>query len=71
VLVRRLARDVARPGGVAHDENIGCRDSWRVSSSDSPLCRRDGDVQVMTSADSRLAAISKVVRVRVEGSKTG
>src|SRR5688572_3605459 len=59
-------------------------DSWRttkmsaciadrfatVSSSDSPLLAEDAEMlRLMTSADSRLAAISKVVRVRVEGSK--
>src|SRR5436190_3976158 len=41
-----------------------------VSSSDSPLlCDETAMLRLMTSADSRLAAISKVVRVRVEGSK--
>src|SRR3989440_2231533 len=41
-----------------------------VSSSDSPLvCEDTAMLRLMTSAESRLAAISKVVRVRVEGSK--
>src|SRR6185369_14371884 len=41
-----------------------------VSSRDSPLVAEDTAIfRLMTSADSRLAAISKVVRVRVEGSK--
>src|SRR5882724_296172 len=41
-----------------------------VSSSDSPLvCEEMAIFRLMTSAESRLAAISKVVRVRVEGSK--
>src|SRR6185436_9420246 len=41
-----------------------------VSSSDSPLdCELTATFRLMTSADSRLAAISKVVRVRVEASK--
>src|SRR5919108_4995949 len=41
-----------------------------VSSSDSPLvCDDTVMFRLMTSADRRLAAISKVVRVRVEGSK--
>src|SRR5262245_16886335 len=41
-----------------------------VSSSDSPLvCELTEMFRLMTSADRRLAAISKVVRVRVEGSK--
>src|ERR1700716_1325312 len=41
-----------------------------VSSSDSPLdCDETAMLRLMTSAESRLAAISKVVRVRVEGSK--
>src|SRR4029079_19055676 len=41
-----------------------------VSSSDSPLVADDtAMLRLMTSAESRLAAISKVVRVRVEGSK--
>src|ERR1700741_5664746 len=59
-------------------------DSWRtmkmsaciaerlatVSSSDSPLVADETTMfRLMTSAESRLAAISKVVRVRVEGSK--
>src|SRR5574339_518621 len=59
-------------------------DSWRttkisaciadrldtVSSSDSPLVAEDTEMfRLMTSADRRLAAISNVVRVRVEGSK--
>src|SRR6185295_1136728 len=59
-------------------------DSWRttkmsacmadkfatVSSSDSPLVADDTVMfRLITSADRRLAAISKVVRVRVEGSK--
>src|SRR3982751_5056486 len=41
-----------------------------VSSSDSPLLSDDTAIfRLMTSAERRLAAISKVVRVRVEGSK--
>src|SRR5258706_1510964 len=41
-----------------------------VSSSDSPFdCELTEMLRLMTSADRRLAAISKVVRVRVEGSK--
>src|SRR5688572_2586662 len=41
-----------------------------VSSSDSPLVADDTVMlRLITSADRRLAAISKVVRVRVEGSK--
>src|SRR5688572_25859995 len=41
-----------------------------VSSSDSPLvCDEMAMFRLMTSADRRLAAISKVVRVRVDGSK--
>src|SRR5919197_1457796 len=41
-----------------------------VSRSDSPLvCEESAMFRLMTSADSRFAAISKVVRVRVEGSK--
>jgi hypothetical protein len=41
-----------------------------VSSTDSPLvCDETLMARLMTSADSRLAAISNVVRVRVEGSK--
>src|SRR3990170_4440139 len=41
-----------------------------VSSSDSPLvCELTAMFRLMTSAERRLAAISKVVRVRVEGSK--
>src|SRR5687768_16983669 len=41
-----------------------------VSSSDSPLlCEDTAMFRLMTSAERRLAAISKVVRVRVEGSK--
>src|SRR2546430_13616984 len=41
-----------------------------VSSSDSPLvCEESAMLRLMTSAERRLAAISKVVRVRVEGSK--
>src|SRR5688572_16285708 len=41
-----------------------------VSSSDSPLVADDTAMfRLMTSADRRLAAISNVVRVRVEGSK--
>src|SRR3954471_12414453 len=41
-----------------------------VSRSDSPLvCDETAMFRLMTSADRRLAAISKVVRVRVEGSK--
>src|SRR5262245_56381666 len=41
-----------------------------VSSSDSPLVAEEtAMLRLMTSAESRLAAISKVVRVRVEGSK--
>src|SRR5262245_28473680 len=41
-----------------------------VSSSDSPLVAEDtAMLRLITSAESRLAAISKVVRVRVEGSK--
>src|SRR5882724_11374892 len=41
-----------------------------VSSSDSPLvCEEMAIFRLMTSAESRLAAISKVVRVRVDGSK--
>src|SRR5688500_18430961 len=59
-------------------------DSWRtmkmsaciadrlatVSRSDSPLVAEDTVMfRLITSADRRLAAISKVVRVRVEGSK--
>src|SRR6267378_2411634 len=41
-----------------------------VSRSDSPLvCEDSAMLRLMTSADSRFAAISKVVRVRVEASK--
>src|SRR4029079_19313830 len=41
-----------------------------VSSSDSPLVADETAMfRLMTSAESRYAAISKVVRVRVEGSK--
>src|SRR6185295_15425409 len=41
-----------------------------VSSSDSPLlCEETATFRLMTSAERRLAAISKVVRVRVEASK--
>src|SRR5690349_1437875 len=41
-----------------------------VSSSDSPLvCEETAIFKLMTSAERRLAAISNVVRVRVEGSK--
>src|SRR6185503_7015329 len=41
-----------------------------VSSRDSPLVAEDTAMfRLITSADRRLAAISKVVRVRVEGSK--
>src|ERR687888_2291901 len=41
-----------------------------VSRSDSPLvCEESAMFRLMTSADRRFAAISKVVRVRVEGSK--
>ena len=41
-----------------------------VSSSDSPLLADEAEMfRLMTSADSRLAAISNVVRVRVEFSK--
>src|SRR5205809_2023336 len=41
-----------------------------VSSSDSPLdCELTAMLRLITSADRRLAAISNVVRVRVEGSK--
>src|SRR5437879_8270938 len=41
-----------------------------VSSSDSPLvCEESAMLRLMTSAERRFAAISKVVRVRVEGSK--
>src|SRR3954470_9879772 len=41
-----------------------------VSRSDSPLlCEETAMFRLMTSAESRLAAISKVVRVRVDGSK--
>src|SRR3954469_7452609 len=41
-----------------------------VSSSDSPLvCEEAAIFRLITSADSRFAAISKVVRVRVDGSK--
>src|SRR6266849_1146672 len=41
-----------------------------VSRSDSPLvCEDSAMLRLMTSAERRLAAISKVVRVRVEGSK--
>src|SRR5919204_5711873 len=41
-----------------------------VSSSDSPLvCEESAMFRLITSADRRFAAISKVVRVRVEGSK--
>src|SRR2546428_593751 len=41
-----------------------------VSSSDSPLVADEAAMfRLMTSAERRLAAISKVVRVRVEGSK--
>src|SRR5690242_20374397 len=41
-----------------------------VSSSDSPLlCEDTAILRLMTSADRRFAAISNVVRVRVEGSK--
>src|SRR3954471_8462824 len=41
-----------------------------VSRSDSPLvCEEAAILRLMTSADRRLAAISKVVRVRVDGSK--
>src|SRR4051812_30155957 len=41
-----------------------------VSRSDSPFdCEDTAMLRLMTSAESRLAAISKVVRVRVEGSK--
>src|SRR5215470_568605 len=41
-----------------------------VSSSDSPLvCEETAMLRLITSADRRLAAISKVVRVRVDGSK--
>src|SRR5439155_7796371 len=41
-----------------------------VSSSDSPLvCEEAAMFRLMTSAERRFAAISKVVRVRVEGSK--
>jgi hypothetical protein len=43
---------------------------FTVSSTDSPLLvDMRSAFMLMTSADSRLAAISKVVRVRVEGSK--
>src|SRR3989442_10690932 len=42
-----------------------------VSSSDSPFdCEETAMFRLITSADRRFAAISKVVRVRVEGSKT-
>src|SRR4051812_5973972 len=41
-----------------------------VSSSDSPfVCEEAAMLRLITSAESRFAAISKVVRVRVEGSK--
>src|SRR5439155_14760595 len=41
-----------------------------VSSSDSPLlCEDSAMLRLITSAERRFAAISKVVRVRVEGSK--
>src|SRR5678816_1013541 len=41
-----------------------------VSSSDSPLVAEEtAMLRLMTSAESRFAAISKVVRVRVEASK--
>src|SRR6202165_4878770 len=41
-----------------------------VSRSDSPLvCEESAMLRLMTSAERRFAAISKVVRVRVEGSK--
>src|ERR1041384_6367960 len=41
-----------------------------VSSSDSPLvCDESAMLRLITSAERRLAAISNVVRVRVEGSK--
>ena len=41
-----------------------------VSSKDSPLLALEAEIfRLMTSADKRLAAISKVVRVRVEFSK--
>src|SRR5580765_2816864 len=41
-----------------------------VSSSDSPLLALEADIfRLITSADRRFAAISKVVRVRVEFSK--
>src|SRR6266851_1309334 len=41
-----------------------------VSSSDSPFdCEDTAMLRLMTSAERRLAAISKVVRVRVDGSK--
>src|SRR5689334_19321628 len=41
-----------------------------VSSSDSPfVCDETAIFRLITSADRRFAAISKVVRVRVEGSK--
>src|SRR3954464_12990827 len=41
-----------------------------VSRSDSPLlCEETAMFRLMTSAESRLAAISNVVRVRVDGSK--
>src|SRR3954464_2923691 len=41
-----------------------------VSRNDSPLlCEETARIRLMTLAESRLAAISKVVRVRVDGSK--
>ena len=43
---------------------------FSVSTSDSPLDTLDGDAVIETaSAPSRLAAISKLVRVRVDASK--
>ncbi len=49
--------------------SIACR-LYTVSSSVSPLeVEETPTLRLMTSAESRLAAISKVVRVRVEPSK--
>ena len=58
---------------MAHDEHVGLHRRevrHRVEHAISPLvCDETLIARLITSADSRLAAISNVVRVRVEGSK--
>ena len=72
---RAVLRDQVRRAAlrVAHDEHVGVHrrqvgDRCRAGSRPWP-CDERAMSRLMTSADSRLAAISKVVRVRVEFSK--